>query len=51
MATNGMALRAGQTVGPLLMASLAGALDAGGAYLVAAGIALAAFVVAFAAVR
>ncbi len=51
MATNGMALRTGQTVGPLLMASLAGTLGATGAYLATACIALLAFFLAFAAVR
>jgi ACDE family multidrug resistance protein len=51
MATNGTALRAGQTIGPLLMASLAGTFGATGAYLVAAGVALVAFLVAFVAVR
>lgn len=51
MATNGMALRTGQTIGPLLMASVAGTLGAPGAYLAAAGVALVAFLVAFAAVR
>ena len=51
MATNGMALRTGQTVGPLLMASLAGSLGATGAYLATAVIALAAFLLAFVAVR
>jgi MFS family permease len=51
MATNGMALRTGQTVGPLLMASLAGTLGATGAYLATAVVALAAFLLAFVAVR
>jgi hypothetical protein len=52
MATNGMALRTGQTVGPLLMASLAGTLGATtGAYLATAVSALAAFLLAFVAVR
>lgn len=40
MATNGMALRTGQTIGPLLIASLAGTLGATGAYLATAVIAL-----------
>ena len=44
MATNGMALRTGQTVGPLLMASLAEALGA-------ASIALVAFLLALVLVR
>jgi MFS transporter, ACDE family, multidrug resistance protein len=43
MATNGMSLRAGQTIGPLLMASIAGTLGLTGAYLAAAGLALLAF--------
>jgi MFS family permease len=51
MATNGMALRTGQTVGPLLMASLAGTLGATGAYLATAIIALVASLLAFVAVR
>ena len=51
MATNGMALRTGQTVGPLLMAFLAGTLGATGAYLATAVIALTAFLLAFVAVR
>ncbi len=51
MATNGMALRTGQTVGPLLMASLAGTLGATSAYLATAVSALAAFLLAFVAVR
>jgi len=51
MATNGMALRNGQTVGPLLMASLAGTLGATGAYLATAVVVLAAFLLAFVAVR
>ncbi len=51
MATNGMALRTGQTVGPLLMASLAGALGATGAYLATACLALVAFLLAFAVIR
>jgi hypothetical protein len=40
MAANGMSLRAGQTIGPLFMASSAGTLDLTGAYLAAAGLAL-----------
>jgi MFS transporter, ACDE family, multidrug resistance protein len=40
MATNGMSLRAGQTIGPLFMASAAGTLGLTGAYLTAAGLAL-----------
>ncbi|HEY6581280.1 MAG TPA: MFS transporter [Rubrobacter sp.] len=51
MATNGMSLRAGQTIGPLFMASAAGALGLTGAYLVAAGLALVAFALVFAFVR
>ncbi len=51
MATNGMSLRTGQTIGPLLMASLAGTLGFTGAYLAAAGIALLAFALVFILVR
>jgi ACDE family multidrug resistance protein len=51
MATNGMSLRAGQTIGPIFMASAAGALGLTGAYLAAAGLALVAFVLVFALVR
>jgi MFS family permease len=40
MATNGMSLRAGQTIGPLFMASAAGSLGLTGAYLTAASLAL-----------
>ena len=43
MATNGMSLRAGQTIGPLFMASAAGTLGLTGAYLAAASLALLAF--------
>ena len=46
-----MSLRAGQTIGPLLMASAAGSLGLTGAYLAAAGLALVAFVLVFALVR
>ena len=51
MATNGMSLRAGQTIGPLLMASTAGTLGLSGAYLAAAGLALLAFFLVLAFVR
>lgn len=51
MATNGMSLRAGQTIGPLLMASTAGALGLTGAYLAAALLALLAFCLVLAFVR
>lgn len=51
MATNGMALRAGQTIGPLFMASAAGALGLTGAYLAAAGLALLAFLLVFTLLR
>ena len=51
MATNGMSLRAGQTIGPLLMASTAGTLGLTGSYLTAAGLALCAFVLVLALVR
>lgn len=44
MATNGMSLRTGQTIGPLLMAFLAGTLGVTSAYLASAVIALAAFI-------
>jgi sugar phosphate permease len=40
MATNGMSLRAGQTIGPLFMALAAGTLGLTGAYLTAASLAL-----------
>ena len=40
MATNGMSLRAGQTIGPLLMAATAGTLGLTGAYLAAAALAV-----------
>jgi hypothetical protein len=48
---NGMSLRTGQTMGPLLMASLAGALGVTNAYLASAGIVLAAFFLVLAFVR
>ncbi|QIN82735.1 MFS transporter [Rubrobacter tropicus] len=51
MATNGMSLRTGQTIGPLLMASLAGTLGVTNAYLASAAIALAAFLLVLAFVR
>jgi MFS transporter, ACDE family, multidrug resistance protein len=51
MATNGMSLRAGQTIGPLFMASAAGTLGLTGAYLIAAGLALFAFLLVLALVR
>ncbi len=51
MATNGMSLRAGQTIGPLFMASAAGTLGLAGAYLTAAELALCAFVLVLALVR
>src|SRR5215208_3693917 len=51
MATNGMSLRAGQTIGPLFMASAAGTLGLIGAYLIAAGLALFAFLLVLALVR
>jgi ACDE family multidrug resistance protein len=40
MATNGMSLRAGQTIGPLLMAATAGTLGLTGAYLAATALAV-----------
>ena len=43
MAINGMSLRAGQTIGPLLMAAAAATLGLTGAYLAAAALAVAAF--------
>jgi MFS transporter, ACDE family, multidrug resistance protein len=43
MATNGMSLRAGQTIGPLLMAATAGTLGLTGAYLAATALAVVAF--------
>jgi len=51
MATNGMSLRTGQTIGPLFMASAAGTFGLTGAYLTAAGLALCAFVLVFVLVR
>ena len=51
MAANGMSLRAGQTIGPLFMASAAGTLGLTGAYLAAAGLALFAFLLVLALVR
>ena len=51
MATNGMSLRAGQTIGPLFMASAAGTLGLTGAYLAAAGLALSAFFLVLVLVR
>ncbi|MDQ3863155.1 MAG: MFS transporter [Actinomycetota bacterium] len=51
MATNGMSLRAGQTISPLFMASAAGTFGLTGAYLTAAGLALFAFVFVLALVR
>lgn len=51
MATNGMSLRAGQTVGPLFMASAAGTLGLTGAYLAAAGLAILAFLLILTLVR
>jgi MFS transporter, ACDE family, multidrug resistance protein len=51
MATNGMSLRAGQTIGPLVMAATAGSLGLTAAYLAAAGLALAAFLLALVFVR
>ena len=51
MATNGMSLRTGQTIGPLLMATLAGTLGLTNAYLASAAIALAAFLLVLAFVR
>jgi ACDE family multidrug resistance protein len=51
MATNGMSLRAGQTIGPIFMAAAAGALGLKEAYLAAAGLALVAFVLVIALVQ
>jgi ACDE family multidrug resistance protein len=51
MATNGMSLRAGQTIGPLFMASAAGTLGLTGAYLAAAGLAILAFLLVLTLVR
>ena len=51
MATNGMSLRAGQTIGPLFMASAAGTFGLTGAYVAGAGLALFAFVLVLALVR
>ncbi len=51
MATNGMVLRAGQTIGPLLTATAASFLGLSGAYLAAAGLAALAFLAVFLLVR
>lgn len=51
LAVNGMGLRPGQTLGPLVMGASAAALGFTGAYYAAAGLAAAMFVVALAAVR
>jgi MFS transporter, ACDE family, multidrug resistance protein len=51
MATNGMSLRAGQTIGPLFMAYAAGGLGLTGAYIASAGLALLAFILVLAFVR
>jgi sugar phosphate permease len=45
MATNGMSLRAGQTIGPLLMAATAGTLGLTGAYLAATALAIVALII------
>jgi len=44
MATNGMSLRTGQTIGPLLMAATAGTLGLTGAYLAATALAVVALI-------
>ena len=51
MATNGMSLRAGQTIGPIFMASAAGALGLPGAYIASAGLAIFAFLLVLVFVR
>jgi MFS transporter, ACDE family, multidrug resistance protein len=51
LALNGMGLRLGQTLGPLVMGASAAALSVTGAYYAAAGLAAAMFVVALAAIR
>jgi ACDE family multidrug resistance protein len=51
MATNGMVLRAGQTIGPLLTATAASFLGLSGVYLAAAGLAALAFLAVFLLVR
>jgi ACDE family multidrug resistance protein len=51
MATNGMALRTGQTIGPLLMAAAATTFGLTGAYLTAAALAVAAFALIYILVR
>lgn len=51
LSINGMILRVGQTVGPLFMSSIAAALSLTGAYLAAAALAAAMFLVALAFVR
>lgn len=51
LALNGMALRAGQTIGPLLMAATAGTLGLTGAYLAATALAVVALVLVIAFLR
>jgi MFS transporter, ACDE family, multidrug resistance protein len=51
MATNGMALRAGQTIGPLLMALTAATLGLTGAYLAASALALIALLLVLTSLR
>ncbi len=51
MSINGMTLRIGQTIGPLLMASTAGLLGFTGAYIAAAGLAILSFFVILLLVR
>jgi MFS transporter, ACDE family, multidrug resistance protein len=51
MATNGMALRAGQTIGPLLMALTAATLGLAGAYLAATALALIALLLVLTSLR
>ncbi|MEJ7819425.1 MAG: MFS transporter [Rubrobacteraceae bacterium] len=51
MSINGMTLRLGQTIGPLLMASTAGFFGLAGAYLAAAGLAIASFLIVLVLIR
>jgi MFS transporter, ACDE family, multidrug resistance protein len=51
MATNGMALRTGQTIGPLLMATGTATFGLTSAYLAAAALAVAAFALILTLVR
>lgn len=51
MATNGITLRLGQTIGPLLMAAFVSSLGLSGAYLTSSALAVAAFLIVLLTVR